>query len=513
MVPFRSKTNPSLLVRFVLLVGVFSILTFSPVNAQDDTRNFQIYTPNLINRITFTYSTQIDEDAVWNFVPASRDFRTPTGPIPECWEITFQTYTDASGWVPTDKTIHVYPTVTFPAGVDYPYTSELANLQTVLAARPDLPNSPLPMLPTVTATQLFRAQVQYLEFSDGAGIRYITAVGLDKSPLSNPVVFYTFQGLTNDGAYYVAAQFPLDISVLPDEAPTMTTEEYDAFAADYDHYLSELTAHLDALEPAAFDPDLIVIDNLFRSLDIHGPTATILTPERTEIASANYENISFTYDSRLASRIEVDIVPPFEDDDHMTMFGSEPGYTVFSLFDFPVLAANMHAQFRVIPVKTFPASDTISDQQLAELRTFLAERSPLSADTSASGAQPIPILPPINAAQLIVAKPTYLDFHNGTGVRFVSTYSQGIAPITNPLFYQFMGITSDGEYVVSVLFPISTAALPDVDYNTFNYDAFAVQYPQYVERTLSSLDGLDTGAYMPDLALLDDFIRSIALED
>lgn len=509
----HSEMNRAVLLRIVLLLGVLSMLAFGLVNAQEDARTFEIYTSNLVSRITFTYSTQIAEDAVWNFVPASRDFRTPTGPIPEYWQISFQNYSEALGWVASGMTINVYPVVTFPTGADYPFTHELSNLQAVLAARPDVPDGPLPMLPTVTASQLFRAQLQYLDFPNGAGLRFITAAGLDASPLSNPVVFYTFQGLTNDGAYYIAAQFPLHISILPDEAPQMTTEEYEAFVADYDSYIADLTSQLDALEPAAFDPDLTVIDTLFRSLDIHGPTATILTPENSEVVSANYEDITFSYDSRLASRIEVDAIPPFVDDDHMTMFGSQPAYTVFSLFDFPVLAANMHAQVRVTPVNTFPASDTISDQHLAALQAFLAQRPALAAQTSASGAQPFPILPPINAAQLIAATPAYLEFDNGVGVRFVSTYSQGIEPITNPLFYQFTGMSNDGRYVVSVLFPITASALPEVDYTTLDYDAFAAGYVQYVEETLNTLDGLDAGTYTPDLALLDDLIRSIRIGD
>ncbi len=503
--------NRTLLSRVILLVGLFSILTFTGISAQEDVRDFQIYTRDLVNRVTFSYSTRIDEDAVWNFVPASRDFRTPTGPIPEYWQVIFQNYSADLGWVPSGKSIYVYPTVTFPTGADYPFTHELANLKAVLSARPAVPAAPLPMLPTVTATQLFRAQVRYLDFSNGSGIRFITAAGLDQSPLSNPVVFYTFQGLTNDGAYYIAAQFPLHISLLPDEAPPMTTEQYQAFVADYDRYIVDLTKQLDDLESTAFEPDLTVIDNLFQSLEIHGPAATILTAENSEVTTVAYENLTFRFDSRLASRIEVDVIPPVVDTNHMTMFGSEPAYTVFSLFDFPALAPNTLAQFRLIPVATFPSSDTISDQHLSALKDFLASRPPLAAHTSAFGAQPFPILPPINAAQLIAAQPVYLDFQNGGGVRFISAYSQGIEPITNPLFYQFTGMTADGQYVVSAQFLVTAPILPEVDYTTLDYDAFAVGYSQYVAETLTALDDMDAAAYLPDLALLDDLIRSISI--
>ena len=508
-----SVLNRAVLRMIVVLLGVFSMLAFGLVQAQDETRTFQIYTPNLVNRITFSYSPQIAEDAVWNFVPASRDFRTPTGPIPESWQVIFQNYSDEEGWLPNGSVINVYPTVTFPTGADYPFTHELANLQAVLAGRPDVPEEPLPMLPTVTATQLFRAQVQYLDFVDGAGIRFITAAGLDKSMLTNPVVFYTFQGLTDDGAYYIAAQFPLHISMLPDAAPQMTTAEYEAFVADYDDYMTGLTKQLDGLEATAFDPVLSVLDDVFRSLEIHEPTATILTAESEGSASASYEDISFSYDARLASRIEVDFIPPFVDENHDSMFGSQPAYTVFSLFDFPVLTPNTRAMLRVFPVDTFPGADMVSDQQLAALRAFMAERPELVAQTSASGAQPLPILPPINAAQLIAAKPVYLDFQNGFGVRFISAYSQAIEPITNAVFYQFMGMTNDGSHVISVMFPVNAPILPEVDYTTLDYDAFAAGFPQYVEDTLSDLDNLDAGAYVPDLALLDDLVGSIRIGD
>lgn len=44
---------------------------------------------------------------------------------------------------------------------------------------------------------------------DGGGIRYLTQFGQAAGLITNPELFYTFQGLTDDGAYYVAAVFPV----------------------------------------------------------------------------------------------------------------------------------------------------------------------------------------------------------------------------------------------------------------------------------------------------------------
>jgi hypothetical protein len=494
----------------ILFMFITLMLVSGSVFAQEDTRSFEVPNQVFPNRINFTYNSQIAEDAVWQWIPASTDFQTPTGPVPESTEITFQNYSDDVGWVDSGQKIYVYPLVTFPVDRSYPFTQELTNLRAVLAARPNLPDSDLPMLPTVTAAQLLRTQVEFVDFPGGTGIRYVTAAGLDVSPLSDQVLFYTFQGLTSDEAYYIAAIFPVKSSILPAEAPQMTDDEYKQFAANYDTYLVDVTRQLNDLTPQAFTPDLTTIDHLFTTFQIRNPAATILTSPGISTGAAVYENVTFSYVAGLANRIEVDVIPPYTDPGGMSMFGSEPGYTTFSLFNYPVLRNYGYPAIRVIPVDTFPAADTRSDQQLALLKDFLAAHPTLSAQTAASGAAPIPVLPPINAAQVIVAKPVYLDFQSGTGVRFITFYSQGVNPITNDaLVYSFIGMTANGKHIVSAEFPVTSAVLPDIDYTTFDVDAFAADYPNYVNKTLGELDGLDSQAYNPTLNVLDDVIRSI----
>ena len=480
-----------------------------PVSAQEDVRTFEIP-----NRISFTYSMQIAQDVSWQRVPASHDPQTPTGPTPEYTELTFQNYEDGSGWVSTGQYIRVYPVVTFSSDPNVPYAVALERLRNVLAARPVVPEGDLPMLPIVMGTQMVRTQVQYLDFATGSGIRYVTATGLDQSPLDG-ALFYTFQGLTTDGAYYIAAHFPVS-GVLP-VSEAMNTEQYNAFVARYDDYLAEVTAQLEAATPQSFSPNLATLDHLAASMNVIGPFSTIVTPEDTATATAAFDNIAFSYDVSLASRIEVDMIPPVDDPGGMSMFGSQPGGTVFTFIDYPVTRSYGQAVVRIIPVDTFPGADTVSDQRLAELQAFLAAHAPLEAHVNvkpAGESDPgIPVLPVVNAAQVFVAQPEYFEFQNWSGVRFVTYYAQDFSPVTNTLiFYAFQGITMDGRYVISAEFPLRVPVLPDsIDYSTFDFDSFIPNYQTYLDETVAALDGAAPSDYTPSLATLDAVLQSLSV--
>jgi len=129
----------------------------------------------------------------------------------------------------------------------------------------------LPLLPLTNAAQVFHAQEKYLTSSAVEGLRYISQVSQEPQPIMlSTELFYTFQGLSIDGAYYVAAFFPLSTAALP---VTIEIEDWDAFHASYDAYLAETTARLDQLSPADFMPDLSLLDALVTSIGIEAPDA------------------------------------------------------------------------------------------------------------------------------------------------------------------------------------------------------------------------------------------------
>jgi hypothetical protein len=145
--------------------------------------------------------------------------------------------------------------------------TQIETLQNLLAGRRTVPAGELPLLPLTNAAQVSHAQAQYLEFGDIQGLRYLTQHSQDPRPVMlSQELFYTFQGFTNDGAYYVAAFFPLTTTALPE---AFTDGDWTAIReteASYTTYLSETVTVLDHLPPTKFTPYLTLLDAVVTSL-------------------------------------------------------------------------------------------------------------------------------------------------------------------------------------------------------------------------------------------------------
>ena len=147
--------------------------------------------------------------------------------------------------------------------------ARINRLQSLLQDRSASIEGELPLLPEIGATQVITAQVKYLEFTGGAGIRFISHYAQDVSPILNGQIFYTFQGLTNDGQYYVAYFHPLATTALPDNyEDSVAAEDEAAFAENYETYLRETAQALDEAAPADYSPDLSQLDGLIESLQL-----------------------------------------------------------------------------------------------------------------------------------------------------------------------------------------------------------------------------------------------------
>jgi hypothetical protein len=159
--------------------------------------------------------------------------------------------------------------VVYPAA-DYAATQPMAQdqidqLKDLLTAKPSAPDGPMPYLPLNNAAQVFNSQVAYLEFENGSGVRYVTAFSQDASPTTNEHLLYTFQGLTDDGDYYVAAFFPVTTADLPD---TAQVDDWDAFNINYPTYVAETEAMINDLSPLDFTPNLTLLDDVVTSLQV-----------------------------------------------------------------------------------------------------------------------------------------------------------------------------------------------------------------------------------------------------
>jgi hypothetical protein len=131
-------------------------------------------------------------------------------------------------------------------------------------------DSALPFLPWINAQQSFCAQPQIIEFAAGKGIRYLSHYAQDPSPALDHQIFYTFQGLTTDGQFYVSALFPVQTGIFPTEPPPCPKcgePNYDPFA-DWTAVLTDQLIRLNVQTEDGFEPSLTILDTLIKSVRI-----------------------------------------------------------------------------------------------------------------------------------------------------------------------------------------------------------------------------------------------------
>ena len=124
----------------------------------------------------------------------------------------------------------------------------------------------LPFLPIIDAEQSIIAQPKYVQFQSGSGIRYLTVVGDASQPFGADSVWYTFQGLTSDNKFYIAAVFPLASNIFPEQPEPDYNPE--TFGDRSDEYILLSKAALNLAPRSAFTPRLSRLDALAESIQI-----------------------------------------------------------------------------------------------------------------------------------------------------------------------------------------------------------------------------------------------------
>jgi hypothetical protein len=168
----------------------------------------------------------------------------------------------------------------------------------------------------------------------------------------------------------------------------------------------------------------------------------------------------------------------------------------------------------VYPAQEYALVNAGAEYSLERLHAILNDPSaPLEGES-------LPQVPGFNA-QMMAFKPARIQFKNGGGVRVLAEYAQAVLPINNrEIFYQFMGLTSDEQYLVVVLLPINAPFLaasddpgalvpadgvPFPDINTGQ----APDYEAYYQAIRDKMDAADSSFFTPALTALDELIESI----
>lgn len=266
-----------------LLLPVLVLSLVVPVAAQDDEDQRTVEFEN----ISFTYDASLAEGVVAELIssPAFPEGEEDSVPywarIPGHTQFLFTDYIILQGEALHEPQINIYPVEEFEqwSEDEYGAQAQLEQLQDILAAEePDFADyaladtsseDNLPFLPLFNAAQVMRLQPQVITFDGGRGIRYLAYYSQSLNVIEDGDIFYTFQGISDDGEIYVSMLFPVFTGVLPTRGSTDYEElDYDAFAEEYELYLEDTAEQIQNQSTDAFTPPLTTLDAVVESLKI-----------------------------------------------------------------------------------------------------------------------------------------------------------------------------------------------------------------------------------------------------
>jgi len=215
------------------------------------------------NKLVATWSVEI--------VPAD----IPDANVPEAWRLPSHYHFVLDGY-PLANTFHKPQIYVFPVRNFENYNAAgmevIAQLQAFVKEPPTSISGGIPFFPIFNAAQAMRTQIALLNFQNGSGVRFLTQYDQAAIPINNHEMFYTFQGITNDGQYYVSVIMPAAHASLPANPPTDASEypggDPDAFANNFTNYIDDIERQLNDASLSSFTPDLEMLDVLVQSLAI-----------------------------------------------------------------------------------------------------------------------------------------------------------------------------------------------------------------------------------------------------
>jgi hypothetical protein len=207
-------------------------------------------------------------------VPSSNSLDLPAWEVhPAYTHVTLQGYPLQGKFF--EPGIFIYPADEF-GQLSAEAAQSIIDLKALLAAQGPLPEH-MPFLPPLNAVQVFYSNAARLSFQNGSGIRYLTQYDQAPLPVNNNELFYTFQGLTQDGRYYVTAILPINADFLSSDANLDTSLPPGGVPFDWNNfenmpaYLQAVKQNLESTDPSQFTPTLPELDSLINSLTVTLP--------------------------------------------------------------------------------------------------------------------------------------------------------------------------------------------------------------------------------------------------
>lgn len=214
--------------------------------------------------VTLSYDPNLILDIEASTVPAK------TGEDP--YEMPAPSYTQFS-LILDSGVILVVPIAAYLEVADF--AEELfVDLSLLIDEKPEEFGDCVPELPLVAFFhhcdhQQFNANVDFVDFQNGSGVRFVTVYGIqDAVPVSNENLVYIFQGFTEDDKYYLVGGFRLTHKQLDEYVGAFPQEVYtDEDGVALGEYFSGYEELLNKT-PEDFQPLLTRFDMIIESLRV-----------------------------------------------------------------------------------------------------------------------------------------------------------------------------------------------------------------------------------------------------
>ena len=212
--------------------------------------------------------------------------------VPEHLRVLFDEDAEPKAFDPRTRQLLILPIAEygklFGATTSQQFNDALVKLQAALKTPSLVAQRELTLLPTSGLQHALAAQVRPLSFNGGSGVRFVTQFTQEITPVTSSSLTYVFQGMTSDGAYFVAGYFPIASSAVSSDASQVTKDERDRFKKDYNAYIISAVQTLDTNEQS-FTPAMAALDGMLTSLTI---SANPLAKPTTAGGSPNAKSTS-----------------------------------------------------------------------------------------------------------------------------------------------------------------------------------------------------------------------------
>lgn len=217
--------------------------------------------------------------------------------------------------------------------------------------------------------------------------------------------------------------------------------------------------------------------------------------------------LSLYLDPSLGTSYGCETIPEANDAD-LPAFGINPQYSKITLAGYPLTDRFMDPHIDIFPVQRFrELLPDLVNPRVAALQALIGDGTP--------GSEAFPILPIFNAAQMFYAQYAVVPFQNGSGARYITMYGQAYYPVSNhDMFLSYQGLSTDGQYWISMILPISHPSLPVNGDNPpgGDWDAFYANPDPYFTQVTIDLNAQPAASFSPSIVQVDALIQSMIIQ-